>query len=77
MRPSKEERALLSQIIQQGFAQVWAANRAAKNKGKNKVESKHRDKAPGFLRRLLFWRWTRNPNKPEPTPTAKAASTAE
>jgi hypothetical protein len=77
MKPSKEERALLSETIQRGFAQVWAANHAGKNKGKDKVESKHPANAPGFLRRLAFWRWSRNRNKPEPAPIAKAASTAE
>jgi len=78
MKLSKEERALLSKIIQQEFVQVWAANRASKNKGKNKkVESKHRDNTPGFVRRLAFWRWARNRNKMEPTPIVKAASTAE
>jgi hypothetical protein len=40
MKLSKEERAFLSETIQQGFAQVWAANRAGKNKGKNKVEAR-------------------------------------
>jgi len=73
MKLSKEERALLSKIIQQEFVQVWAANRAGKNKGKNKkVESKHRDNTPGFVRRRA-----RNHNKMEPTPIVKAASTAE
>jgi len=74
MKLSKEERALLSKIIQQEFVQVWAANRAGKNK---KVESKHRDNTPGFVRRLAFWRWARNRNKMEPTPIVKVASTAE
>jgi hypothetical protein len=73
MKLSKEERALLSKIIQQEFVQVWAANRA----GKDKVESKHRDNTPGLVRRLAFWRWARNRNQVEPTPIVKAASTAE
>jgi hypothetical protein len=77
MKLSKEERALLSKIIQQEFVQVWAANRAGKNKGKDKVESKHRDNTPGLVRRLAFWRWARNRKKVEPTPIVKAASTAE
>jgi hypothetical protein len=73
MKLSKEERALLSKTIQQEFVQVWAANRA----GKNKVESKHRDNPPALLPRFAFWRWARNRNQVEPTPIAKAASTAE
>jgi hypothetical protein len=78
MKLSKEERALLSKIIQQEFVQVWAANRAGENKGKNKkVESKHRDNPPALLPRFAFWRWARNRNKVEPTPIVKAASTAE
>ena len=77
MKLSKEERALLSEIIQQEFAQVWAANRAGKNRDKNKVESKHRDNTPGFLGHLAFWNWTRAGNKVVATPTAKAASTAQ
>jgi len=77
MKLSKEERALLSKTMQQGFAQVWAANGAANNKGKDKVESKHRDNPPGFLRRLAFWRWSRNGKKVEPAPIVKAASSGE
>ncbi len=73
MKVSKEERALLSKIIQEEFIRVRLANRAEKNK----VKSEHRENKPGFLRRLASWRWSRDRNKEEATPIVKAASAAK
>jgi hypothetical protein len=73
MKLPKEERALLSEIIQQEFTKVLLANRAEKAKRSRT----HKDKTRGFLHSLAFWRWNGGQNRKEPIPAAQAASTAE
>jgi hypothetical protein len=68
MNISKQDRDLLSEIIQQQLMQAWSANRAEKAR----LSSKHGAKPHSFLRRLVFWRGARNRREEEePIPVAQ------
>jgi hypothetical protein len=72
MKMSREERAVLTAMIEQEFIEGWMTNRAEKARTGRPAEIRH-----GFLRRLGFRGQARRPKAVARVPVSKAASAAK